>query len=122
MPTDSIDDLGNRALIHRLRMEAELRAIQAQAYLSRRADLADLERQVDELQHQVDVLTRDRDRLATERAAGRLIDEDEYARLKSAEYHLRRLLRRVDRSPFGLVARRRPGYRAMLAEFSENNA
>lgn len=119
MPTDSVHPEDDKILIHRLKLEAELRAIQAQTHEARKADIADLERQVDQLREQVDSLTQDRNRLMAEVQGKRVIEEDEYARLKSAEYHLRRLLHRVDRSPLGLVARRRPGFRDMMAQQSE---
>jgi len=121
MPTDSTD-LDDKVLIHRLKLDAELRAIQAQTHEARRADLVDLERQVEQLREQVGALTQDRDRLAAEREGKRLIEEDEYARLKSAQYHLTRLLHRVDRSPLGVVARRRPGYRTLIAVMSESGS
>ncbi len=118
MPTDStMPYLDDKTLIHRLKLETELRAIQAQAHESRKADLADLERQVQSLRSQLDAVTQDRDRLAAVVEGKRVVEEDEYARLKAAEHHLTRLLRRVDRGPLGLLARRRPGFRAMSEQW-----
>lgn len=117
MPIDSTSHLDEKTLIHRLKLEAELRAIQAQTHESRKADLADLQQQVTALRSQLEALVQDRDRLAALVETKRIISEEEYARLKAAEHHLGRLLHRVDRSIFGLVARRRPGFRAMIDQW-----
>ena len=121
MPTETRRYLGDKTLVHRLKLEAELRAIQAQTHESRKADLADLERQAATLQQQVEAVAQDRDRLEAEIDGKRVIEEEEYARLKAAEHHLGRLLHKVDKSPLGPVARRRPGFRAMIEQWPEPN-
>lgn len=122
MPTDSTVHLDDQTLLHRLKLEAELRAIQAQTHESRKADIVDLGRQVTQLRKQVVDLTEDRDRLAAEIEAKRMIVEEEYAHLKAAEHHLARLLHRINGSPLGIVARRRPGFRAMIEQWPETRS
>ena len=119
MPTETTPNGNDRTLLHRLKLEAELRAIQAQTHEARKADIKELEELAQRQQAQIEELTQDRDRLAAELAGKRVIEEAEYARLKSAEHHLSRLLQRVNRGPFGLVARRRAGFRAMTEQWPE---
>lgn len=122
MLTDSPTAVDEKTLIHRLKLEAELRAIQAQSHESRKADLDDLERELTELRKQIAELSRDRDQLAAAIDGKRIIEEEEYARLRASEYHLSRLLNRVDRGPFGPIARRRPGFKAMIEQWPEPQA
>lgn len=109
-PTDNryLDD---KTLIHRFKMESELRTIQAQTFASVAADLSDKDNEIRRLQDQLSDLQAQLADLTTGR---RVVDEEEYADLKDAEYHLRRVLHLINRSPFGWLARRRGGFQEMV--------
>ena len=76
MPTETRRYLDDKTLVHRLKLEAELRAIQAQTHESRKADLADLERQAATLQQQVEAVAQDRDRLEADGAHDEYVVDD----------------------------------------------
>ena len=117
--------LDDQTLIHRLQLESELRTIQAQTHESQKTQLKSLRQEAEELGCEVNRLTEENNELADVVAAHdgkRIIEEEEYASLKAAEHHLSRLLHRVNRSPLGLLARRRPGFRAMVEQWPQEEA
>ena len=64
-------------------------------------------------------MSRERDELNMIFEQKRVIEEEEYASLKAAEHHLRRILHTIDSSPAGWLARRRPGFRLMTDQWPQ---
>lgn len=117
MPTEPTVRLDDKTMLNRLQLASELQVIQAQTHESLKSELGDARRELERLRDQLTTITKERNELASaieEYEDCRAIEESEYASLKAAEHHLSRLLHQVDRSPVGLLARRRPGFRSMI--------
>jgi len=101
----STDDVDSGHLIHQLQLEAELRAIQAQTFGALAVAVEGKDEEIARLRAELFSLT--------EGGEYRVVEAERYAMLIDAEYHLRRVLDLVNRSPLRWIAQRRPGFREM---------
>ena len=92
---------------HRFQLELELRAIEAQYLKSRAREAGQLGGRLREAEGRLE-------EFEVKLLDHELVSKAELERLREAEYHLARLLARVERSPLRTMARQKSGYRRMV--------